>query len=194
MQYTVTEIAEVCHEANRALQRIQAAHLDTGVPIAAPWADFAEQDGVINGVETALNGASPDELHEAWCEQKRGQGWTYGPIKDAEAKTHPCLVDYDALPVEQQDKDDLFAAIVDALGEVESPPLDLAGRHPSTVHAMRMLGVNPKLAPQLASVSRACCSLASFMAAHLPDGPELTAGLRKLLEAKDCFVRAALDR
>ena len=25
------------------------------------------------------------------------------------------------------------------------------------------------------------------------DGPELTAGLRKLLEAKDCFVRAALD-
>lgn len=28
----------------------------------------------------------------------------------------------------------------------------------------------------------------------LPDGPEKTAGLRKLLEAKDCFVRAALDR
>lgn len=24
------------------------------------------------------------------------------------------------------------------------------------------------------------------------DGPELTAGLRKLLEAKDCFVRAAI--
>jgi hypothetical protein len=27
----------------------------------------------------------------------------------------------------------------------------------------------------------------------LPDGPELTVGLRKLLEAKDCLVRAALD-
>ena len=26
----------------------------------------------------------------------------------------------------------------------------------------------------------------------LPDGPEKTAGLRKLLESKDCFVRAAL--
>lgn len=26
----------------------------------------------------------------------------------------------------------------------------------------------------------------------LPDGPEKSAGLRKLLEAKDCFVRAAL--
>lgn len=26
----------------------------------------------------------------------------------------------------------------------------------------------------------------------LPDGPEKTAGMRKLLEAKDCFVRAML--
>lgn len=26
----------------------------------------------------------------------------------------------------------------------------------------------------------------------LPDSPELTTGLRKLLEAKDCFVRAAI--
>lgn len=25
------------------------------------------------------------------------------------------------------------------------------------------------------------------------DGPELTAGLRKLLEAKDCLVRAAIE-
>lgn len=28
---------------------------------------------------------------------------------------------------------------------------------------------------------------------ELPNGPEKSAGLRKLLEAKDCFVRAALD-
>lgn len=35
--------------------------------------------------------------------------------------------------------------------------------------------------------------LAIEMERTLPDGPELSAGLRKLLEAKDCFVRAALD-
>jgi hypothetical protein len=34
--------------------------------------------------------------------------------------------------------------------------------------------------------------LAEAMIRDLPDGPELSAGLRKLLEAKDCFVRAAL--
>jgi hypothetical protein len=27
----------------------------------------------------------------------------------------------------------------------------------------------------------------------LPDSPELTAGLRKLVEAKDCLIRAAID-
>ena len=27
----------------------------------------------------------------------------------------------------------------------------------------------------------------------VPNGPEKTAGLHKLLEAKDCFIRAALD-
>ena len=41
-------------------------------------------------------------------------------------------------------------------------------------------------------VSAECCYLKDAMLNMLPDdNPELTAGLRKLLEAKDCFVRAA---
>lgn len=43
-------------------------------------------------------------------------------------------------------------------------------------------------------VSKACAGLAEEMDSGLPEGPEKTAGLRKLLEAKDCFVRAELDR
>ena len=50
-------------------------------------------------------------------------------------------------------------------------------------------------------VSSACTALARHMATHLDSddpgaGAEVTAGLRKLLEAKDCFVRARvlLDR
>ena len=50
------------------------------------------------------------------------------------------------------------------------------------------------LPENLQSVSAACAELAQKMEAELPDGPEKTTGLRKLLEAKDCFVRAALDR
>lgn len=41
-------------------------------------------------------------------------------------------------------------------------------------------------------VSAHCAELAETMILDLPDSPELTAGLRKLLEAKDCFVRASL--
>lgn len=45
---------------------------------------------------------------------------------------------------------------------------------------------------QLQIVSKPFHELAWEMEEALPDGPEKTAGLRKLLEAKDCFVRAAL--
>ena len=45
----------------------------------------------------------------------------------------------------------------------------------------------------LATVSEQCGELARKMAQTL-DGPELDTGLRKLLEAKDCFVRAALTQ
>lgn len=41
--------------------------------------------------------------------------------------------------------------------------------------------------------SRLCCELAKAMEESLPDCAEKSAGLRKLLEAKDCFVRAKLE-
>lgn len=47
------------------------------------------------------------------------------------------------------------------------------------------------LPAHLQEISKPFCELAHDMVEKL-DGPELTAGLRKLLEAKDCMVRAAL--
>lgn len=48
------------------------------------------------------------------------------------------------------------------------------------------------LPAHLQGVSGDVYALAQSMEAQLPDGPEKSAGLRKLLEAKDCFVRAKL--
>lgn len=48
------------------------------------------------------------------------------------------------------------------------------------------------LPPKLQEVSKPICETAKSMERALPDGPEKSAGLRKLLEAKDCFVRANL--
>jgi hypothetical protein len=48
------------------------------------------------------------------------------------------------------------------------------------------------LPQHLQGVSGDVYTLACSMEAQLPDSPEKSAGLRKLLEAKDCFVRAKL--
>ena len=48
------------------------------------------------------------------------------------------------------------------------------------------------LPPELQAISRPFAELAWQTATHLPKSAEVSAGLRKLLEAKDCMVRAAL--
>jgi hypothetical protein len=69
---------------------------------------------------------------------------------------------------------------------------DLSGRDPATAQLARWFDYGHLPEGQLRNTSAHCARLAEFMILTLPDGPELTAGLRKLLEAKDCFVRAAL--
>ena len=67
-------------------------------------------------------------------------------------------------------------------------------RHPGTQHFERLFAYSHLPEGPLRDTSAACSALACSMVNALPDGPELSAGLRKLLEAKDCFVRAALPR
>lgn len=71
--------------------------------------------------------------------------------------------------------------------------MSLSDRHPSTTHMLTQLQVNPNLPEFQGSIALAFKNLAEQLTDNLQDSPELTAGLRKLLEAKDCFVRASLD-
>lgn len=48
------------------------------------------------------------------------------------------------------------------------------------------------LPPHLRAVSEHFCALAQLVIDTLPRNPERTVALRKLLEAKDCAVRALL--
>ena len=50
------------------------------------------------------------------------------------------------------------------------------------------------LPEHLQEVSKPIGELARYMEEALPDSAEKSAGMRKLLEAKDCFVRAKLDQ
>ena len=67
----------------------------------------------------------------------------------------------------------------------------MSARHPGTEH-LRSLFEYGHLPAPLRSISMIAADTASAMIEALDDGPELTAGLRKLLEAKDCFVRQAV--
>jgi hypothetical protein len=59
--------------------------------------------------------ATPEQSHEAWLEQKVADGWTFGKVKDAAKKEHPCFLPYEQLPAEQKAKDYLFRGVVHAL-------------------------------------------------------------------------------
>lgn len=116
----IEDLAAACHEANRRLQ------LALGEPASQPWMDCPEwfRLSVIAGVQQALAGATPEQLHEAWCADRVANGWVYGEQKDQEAKTHPCLVPYEQLSEADRAKDALFHAVVGAL-EPLLPPAEL---------------------------------------------------------------------
>lgn len=73
------------------------------------------------------------------------------------------------------------------------PSIDAADRHPATQQLARWFTFD-HLRDNLRPPSRACADLAQEMINTLPDGPELSAGLRHLLEAKDAFVRSAITK
>lgn len=106
-------IAMACHEANRVWC------LANGDESQKPWdqAEEWQKDSAIKGVQFRVDNpeAGEDSQHNAWMEDKFKDGWVYGEVKDAAAKTHPCLVPFNELPEFQQKKDKLFCAIVDAL-------------------------------------------------------------------------------
>jgi hypothetical protein len=65
-------------------------------------------------------------------------------------------------------------------------------RHTSTEHMLRTLKPNPNLKGTARQIAEDVNELAQDVVDKLADGPELTAGLRKLREAKDCFIVALL--
>lgn len=113
---TVTIIAAMCHEINRAYCEA------IGDFSIKPWetTDQGIKANAYQGVMFRLTNplSSPKDMHANWAKDKSRAGWVYGPVKDAEKMTHPCLVPYDQLPQEQRIKDNLFMATVDSMRKI----------------------------------------------------------------------------
>lgn len=111
---TPEDIARVAHEVNRG-------YCDAlGDRSQAPWEDAPEwqKASARLGVDLHLHSgdtAGPEASHQSWMDQKIRDGWKHGAKKDEKKKTHPCMVPFDKLPVEQQAKDFIFRAVVRSL-------------------------------------------------------------------------------
>ena len=46
-----------------------------------------------------------ENTHDVWAQQRRSQGWTYGPQREDAAKKHPGLVPYADLTEEEKEYD-----------------------------------------------------------------------------------------
>lgn len=119
----VEEIAELCHEVNRAYC------LSIGDDSQPAWKDAPEwqKESAVNGVVFHMeNETTPEQSHENWMKEKAADGWIYGEVKDPEKKEHPCMVPYNELPAEQRTKDYLFKAIVDTFKNSLLQPVNVA--------------------------------------------------------------------
>lgn len=104
------EIAKICHEVNKAYCEGIGDYSQKSWDECEKW----QRESAIKGVEFAIENpnVTPADLHTNWMCDKITEGWSYGETKDAEKKTHPCLVEYHKLPHEQKVKDHLFQAVV----------------------------------------------------------------------------------
>lgn len=111
----VEDAAKICHEANKALCETQGDFTQISWELAPDW----QKESAIQGVRFKLDNpeATPEQQHQAWTDSKVNDGWVWGPSKNADLKTHHCLVPYNELPVQQQAKDHLFTGIVKSLAQ-----------------------------------------------------------------------------
>lgn len=109
----ISTIARVAHEVNRAYCQAIGDNSQPAWEDAPDWQRESAEAGV--QFHLANPEAGPDHSHNSWLAQKKADGWRYGPVKNPDAKEHPCFVPYDDLPTEQKAKDFLFRGVVHAL-------------------------------------------------------------------------------
>jgi RyR domain len=108
------QIARICHQANKAYCESLGDRSQVDWEVAPEWQRQSAMTGVLFRVMNPHVGGYAS-CHDNWKKDKLDAGWVYGATKDTKLKTHPCIVDWNDLPPEQQFKDRLFCAIVDAL-------------------------------------------------------------------------------
>lgn len=129
------QVARIAHQINKAYCEAMGDTSQVNWEDAPEW----QKQSALLGVNLHLNnpGAGPEASHESWMAQKQLDGWIYGEKKDAGLKTHPCMVPFAELAIEQQAKDFIFRAAVHAANAIILPVVEpgtqIIHQHPAPV-------------------------------------------------------------
>ncbi|SIJ34695.1 RyR domain-containing protein [Mycobacteroides abscessus] len=95
--------------------RLQAAAVNAPV-VPEPWsareehfrAQFLEITEKMMGPDRYT---TPEQAHDSWWHAYEQLGWTYSPVRDVAAKTHPDMVPFNELGWEERVKDAVWIAL-----------------------------------------------------------------------------------
>ena len=114
----------------KASNRAAADHADTKVRLLLPErdglplseADRREAERRAADADAGLREKMRRCEHERWTRFHLLYNWRCGPARDEAARTHPCLVPYEALPEEERAKDDAAWRLLAAPAAEEDTP------------------------------------------------------------------------
>lgn len=104
MKLTSLQIAEIIHSVSSRIPRPDGSLVDL-------WCDLDDvfKINAANAVAEIMNSPTrtPEELHNLWAKPLLENGWTVGEY-NKDLKTHPCLVEFNELPVSEILKDEIW--------------------------------------------------------------------------------------
>ncbi len=127
----VQMVAERSHQAWYNARRMEGVTFEDN-PLMKPWSDLTAEERVssLDSAEQAVKAAKAkfgpleefssgrsaiqpeafidaiaENAHEVWAKQRMDAGWTYGEVRDNDAKKHPMLIPYSEVPEKEKEKE-----------------------------------------------------------------------------------------
>lgn len=102
--------------AKNGYEVCRAFEVSNGVINNTDWnkLDSTRKESLVRAVSMLKKNrrAQASSVHNFWIDNMIDKGWSYGKVYDAEAKTHPDMIDYRSLPPLHRAKDKLFLQTV----------------------------------------------------------------------------------
>jgi len=118
----VNEITKIIYEATRFEAKWSGRSI-----VPEPWEerDEAFRNQMTKVVEEYFKMdklPTPEEAHDSWVKAYEKMGWKYGEKRDPVFKTHPDMVPFNELSLDEREKDAIFLAFIYVLKELLKLP------------------------------------------------------------------------